>query len=242
MLAAPLALLAAQAAASLPHDAAPTSSEDTVWTQVSAADHADAYDIYLRRFPEGEHVDTAKAALARLAPSRPVESEAQSAACDAYADDLPIDDEASTYRKAFAADTVRTYRQALTEYPAHACAPRMRVALDELERLEALSAPVAGVGPLGFHLLPGRPLVRGIDYPVVAMRQGAEGNVTMTWTVGNDGRVKDCAVTTSSGSDVLDAAACRLATQRLRYDPARDASGNAVEGRSWTTISWRIAD
>lgn len=59
------------------------------------------------------------------------------------------------------------------------------------------------------------------------------------FTVGIDGRARDCRVITSSGHAVLDATTCRLIEARFRYAPARDAAGQPVaEERGWRQRWW----
>ncbi|RHW18539.1 TonB family protein [Sphingomonas gilva] len=77
------------------------------------------------------------------------------------------------------------------------------------------------------------------DYPAGARRAGARGSVTVRFTVGTDGRARDCAVAISSGRSDLDATTCRLIEARFRYRPARDAAGRAVaEERGWRQDWW----
>lgn len=68
----------------------------------------------------------------------------------------------------------------------------------------------------------------GRDYPRAAKVAGIEGNLTTRYVIGTDGRISACSVTVSSGNADLDATTCRLAVQRFRYAPARDARGRAV--------------
>lgn len=77
------------------------------------------------------------------------------------------------------------------------------------------------------------------DYPVAASRTGARGRVEIAFTVETSGRVTGCSVSRSSGNAALDDATCRLATQRFRYAPARDAAGRPVaERRGWRQDWW----
>lgn len=66
------------------------------------------------------------------------------------------------------------------------------------------------------------------DYPRSARRARAEGMVGATVHVGADGRVTRCTVTVSSGNAALDETTCRLIRERFRYEPARNARGEAV--------------
>jgi periplasmic protein TonB len=78
------------------------------------------------------------------------------------------------------------------------------------------------------------------DYPPAARRAGAEGAVTVAYTVGTDGRVTGCRVTRSSGNADLDAATCRIIEQRFRYRPAQDAQGRATLDVAGTTFYWSL--
>lgn len=67
------------------------------------------------------------------------------------------------------------------------------------------------------------------DYPR-AGREARIGNaVTIELRVGTDGRARDCRVITSSGDPEADRITCRLATERFRFRPRLDASGQPVE-------------
>ena len=61
-------------------------------------------------------------------------------------------------------------------------------------------------------------------------------------TVGTDGRVSECSVTSSSGSSTLDAATCKLITRRARFTPAKDADGNPVTDTYSNRIRWQIPE
>ena len=78
------------------------------------------------------------------------------------------------------------------------------------------------------------------DYPSQDLRMGNEGLTGYRLTVDAAGRVSGCAVTRSSGSPSLDAAACRALTARARFDAATDGSGARVEGSFTGTVRWTI--
>lgn len=78
------------------------------------------------------------------------------------------------------------------------------------------------------------------DYPVSSLRNNEQGTTAFALTVGPDGRVIDCTVTSSSGSAALDEAACRVVRERATYAPARDANGRPVAGRDSGQVTWRI--
>jgi protein TonB len=88
-------------------------------------------------------------------------------------------------------------------------------------------------------------LVRGAfnndsDYPSAARRREEQGTVRVSYTIGADGRVSNCAVIQSSGSSSLDSTTCRIFERRFRYSPARDASGNAVATSMRQSVTWRL--
>lgn len=83
----------------------------------------------------------------------------------------------------------------------------------------------------------------GIDsYPPSALREGAQGRVVATLTVGTDGRVTDCSIATSSGNAALDEATCRISRQRVRFTPAKDESGSPIASTFILPVSWTLSD
>lgn len=78
------------------------------------------------------------------------------------------------------------------------------------------------------------------DYPAIALREGRAGVVRFTVTVDLDGTVSKCEVTASSGSGDLDAATCVLISARARFQPARDAQGDAIVSTYYNSIRWQI--
>jgi TonB family protein len=78
------------------------------------------------------------------------------------------------------------------------------------------------------------------DYPAAALRELREGLVGFSLTVGPDGKVKSCDITSSSGSPDLDLTACDLITQRARFVPATNAKGVAQTGRYANRVRWQI--
>jgi len=65
-----------------------------------------------------------------------------------------------------------------------------------------------------------------------------QGTSGIAWTINEQGRVENCHVVSSSGSQVLDDTACRLMTRRGRYSPAKDASGNPIKQTSSLRFRW----
>ena len=64
------------------------------------------------------------------------------------------------------------------------------------------------------------------------------GAVGVRLTVGPNGRVINCRAERSSGNAELDARTCRLAQQRITFDPARNDEGTPVQTEVLTTYTW----
>lgn len=80
--------------------------------------------------------------------------------------------------------------------------------------------------------------IRNSDFPRALDRAGVGGTVSVRYRVGIDGRVSNCIVTGSSGSEEADALTCRLIEERFRFKPERDRDGRPVpsiivENHSW---------
>ena len=80
--------------------------------------------------------------------------------------------------------------------------------------------------------------VSDADYPASALRNEEQGTTRFRLTIGPDGRVSACAVTSSSGSSALDATTCRLMKNRARFTPARDSSGQPTGDTASSAIRW----
>jgi protein TonB len=78
------------------------------------------------------------------------------------------------------------------------------------------------------------------QYPARAVRDEVEGRVGVRVTVGPNGRVADCSVSSSSGSSILDEAACSGMRSYARFNPALDAAGNPTNGSYSTTIVYQL--
>lgn len=76
------------------------------------------------------------------------------------------------------------------------------------------------------------------NYPPAAIRAGAQGRVVARLTVGTDGRVTECTVSSSSGNDDLDSTTCRIARSRVRFTPARDDSGQPIASNYTLPVRW----
>lgn len=80
------------------------------------------------------------------------------------------------------------------------------------------------------------------DYPAAAVRNGEEGPVGFLLSIDAEGKPAGCAVTSSSGSAVLDTTTCRLLMERARFTPARDSNGRATADELHGRIVWRLPD
>lgn len=78
------------------------------------------------------------------------------------------------------------------------------------------------------------------NYPSRAVRQEIEGNVGVSVVINAEGRVTSCSVSSSSGSDILDEAACDGMQRYARYNPALDDAGNPTTGRDSMTIVYQL--
>ncbi|MEQ1687413.1 MAG: energy transducer TonB [Sphingopyxis sp.] len=74
------------------------------------------------------------------------------------------------------------------------------------------------------------------DYPSTE----ASGITTMRLRIGLNGRVSECSVVVSSGTDLLDSAACSALTRRARYDPAIGADGAPTEAMMLKRVRWQL--
>jgi len=78
------------------------------------------------------------------------------------------------------------------------------------------------------------------NYPARALREEIEGTVAVRVTVTPDGRATGCTVISSSGSDILDSAACQGMERYARFEPALDDDGNPTFGSYTTRIIYRL--
>jgi TonB family protein len=78
------------------------------------------------------------------------------------------------------------------------------------------------------------------DYPAAALRAREEGATYLRIVVGITGRVIACDINDTSGSDALDAAACRIARARARYTPARSQAGGFVCDVLFEEVEWLL--
>ncbi len=77
------------------------------------------------------------------------------------------------------------------------------------------------------------------DYPSRALQQEREGTTGFSVTIGTDGKVIDCQITSSSGHPDLDAATCTNVKRRARFEPALK-DGAKVQGSYSNRVRWQI--
>jgi periplasmic protein TonB len=79
------------------------------------------------------------------------------------------------------------------------------------------------------------------DYPSRALREEREGTTGFRVTIGTDGRVTDCQITSSSGHADLDQATCDNVRRRARFNPATE-DGQPTTGTYSNRVRWVIPD
>lgn len=80
------------------------------------------------------------------------------------------------------------------------------------------------------------------DYPDMALMHNATGATGFRLFIDEKGAVYDCAITQSSGFDVLDEKVCSLLRERARFRPARNAKGQAARDSYASRIVWRLPE
>lgn len=108
-------------------------------------------------------------------------------------------------------------------------------------------APPAPPAPKASVAAPATPKGRGNgisedDYPDASRRAEEQGVVRVTYTVGTNGSVTACSVTKPSGFPRLDEATCKIIQRRWRFNPAKDASGQAIEETKSQPVRWQLQD
>lgn len=148
--------------------------------------------------------------------------------------------------------------------PAHAPNPPVDLS-DQRPSIETSPIIIPIPDPIPYVLpkptpMPG-PTARPAFDPVSAKPRGNPGNwvtvndyrsswINREWTgtarfrvqVGENGRVQNCTITSSSGHPELDQATCALVTQRARFDPAKDNSGALTMGSYSSSVRWELPE
>jgi protein TonB len=78
------------------------------------------------------------------------------------------------------------------------------------------------------------------DYPNSALSANEQGTTAVQLTIGTDGRVSGCNITSSSGSSSLDNATCNILRRRARFSPAMDSDGHPTTDTYSQRITWRV--
>lgn len=79
------------------------------------------------------------------------------------------------------------------------------------------------------------------DYPDLALRAGAEGQVAIRLTIGVDGRASSCSVVRGADEPALDRRTCQNWRQIGRFRPALDENGQPIQVDVIATVVWRIS-
>lgn len=130
--------------------------------------------------------------------------------------------------------------------------PGMKAALTALETCQADLLKGWGVDPAereryagpsktSFYLGQPSRWITTDDYPASAVQARQQGTTTALWTIGIDGRVKECRIVRSSGVAALDQATCAAIAKRGRYTPALDKNGDPMELHSMRRVVWRLS-
>lgn len=80
------------------------------------------------------------------------------------------------------------------------------------------------------------------DYPTPDIRAGNEGTARFMLTIGTNGKVTDCRITSTTGHSGLDRATCKNVSSRARFKPAKNDRGHVVTGSYAGSIRWVIPD
>ncbi len=78
------------------------------------------------------------------------------------------------------------------------------------------------------------------DYPNSSLSANEQGTTAVRLTIGTDGRVAGCDITSSSGSSALDNATCSILRRRARFSPAMDSSGQPTTDTYSQRITWKV--
>ena len=80
------------------------------------------------------------------------------------------------------------------------------------------------------------------DYPTKALIKEQQGKVVVVLTISTEGKVADCRVVVSSQITELDNTSCRVLVARAHYFPAKDSTGQPIEGFDVQRIRWFLPD
>lgn len=77
-----------------------------------------------------------------------------------------------------------------------------------------------------------------ISRPYNAWRENPSGPTVASLQINREGAVMNCTVTSSSGSAILDNAACDAWKQKGKFFPASDAEGDPIDGSATVSHKW----
>jgi TonB family protein len=80
------------------------------------------------------------------------------------------------------------------------------------------------------------------DYPPASIRNNETGLVTVVLAISAEGGVTNCRVASSSSFAALDETACRVLSERGRYNPAIGSGGVPVASQMVQRIYWRLPE
>lgn len=78
------------------------------------------------------------------------------------------------------------------------------------------------------------------DYPARARRKELEGRTSLLLVVGEDGRVRDCRITKSSGHKILDRSACRTLSRIARFKRPTNRPGSPPIAEYSTNVVYKL--
>ncbi len=112
-----------------------------------------------------------------------------------------------------------------------------------VDAIEAIPSPLPSFDPISAkpRNQPSR-WVTDRDFKSRWIREGLSGVARFTLQIDANGRVSDCTITRSTTHAVLDAATCRLVSDRARFTPARGPDGAITSGTYSSSIRWDIPD
>ena len=86
------------------------------------------------------------------------------------------------------------------------------------------------------------PWVTTEDYPPKAIRGALHGRTSYELAIREDGTVKKCTITQSSGHSVLDKKTCEILKKRARFVPPNDGQGNAIPSVYRGSLNWGLPE
>jgi protein TonB len=73
---------------------------------------------------------------------------------------------------------------------------------------------------------------------MAAIASNQQGSSGVRFWVSKEGKVSDCRVIESSGSNLLDAQTCAIISKRGLFDPARTKTGEPVASIGFQRVRW----